>query len=164
MRREYTCGDFTYLVDRLQAAVPGLFLLTDIICGFPSESQEDWEETLALLRKYRFQGLHLSQFYARPGTPAAKMKPLKSHVGKDRYREVAEFMTSYNRNEGLQGREERAWFSGTDEEHGQTIGRTKAFAKVVVPRDDALLGRSATVRIGTTSRLHVEAVVVGDVL
>merc|ERR1719336_448242 len=121
MRREYTCGDFTYLVDRLQAAVPGLFLLTDIICGFPSESQEDWEETLALLRKYRFQGLHLSQFYARPGTPAAKMKPLKSHVGKDRYRELADFVTTYNRNEGFEGREERVWFSGTDEEHQQTI-------------------------------------------
>jgi len=162
MKREYTAGEFSYLVDRLKAAIPEIFLLTDIICGFPSESQEDWEETMALLRKYMFQGIHISQFYARPGTAAARMKPLKSHIGKDRYREVADLVASWNRNENFEGREEQAWFSGTDEEHGQTVGRTKAFAKVAVPRDDALLGRSALVRMGKSSRLHVEAEVVGE--
>merc|ERR1719408_998356 len=134
--------------------------MTDVICGFPSESEEDWAETMALCRKYHFHGIHISQFYARPGTPAAHMKPLKSHVGKERYRELTDFTWTYNRNEAYRGREERVWFTGTDEAHGQTVGRTKAFAKVVVPRDDELLGRSAAVRIGATSRLHVE----GEVL
>jgi len=161
MRREYTVGEFSYLADRLQAAIPDIFLLTDVICGFPAESPEDWQETMALARKYRFQGIHISQFYARSNTPAARMKPLKSHIGKDRYRELTDFTWTYDRNAGLQGREERVWFTGVDEAHGQLVGRTKAFAKVVVPRDDALLGRSAMVRIGTTSRLHAEAAVVG---
>lgn len=163
MRREYTVAEFSHLADRLKAGVPDLFLLTDVICGFPAESEEDWQHTMALARKYRFHGLHLSQFYARPGTPAARLKPLKSHVGKDRYREMTEFLHTYNRNEGLPGRVERVWFSGTEEDHGQTVGRTKSFAKVVVPRDDGLLGRSATVRIGAANRLHVEGEVLGDV-
>jgi len=164
MRREYTVTDFSLLADRLKAALPDLFLLTDIICGFPAESEEDWEATMALARKYKFHGIHISQFYARPGTPAAKMKPLKSHVGKDRYKELAEFVTKYNRNANLEGRQETVWFSGTDEEHRQTVGRTKAFAKVVVPRDDALLGRRALVQLNTASRLHVEGQVIGEVL
>ena len=46
---------------------------------------------------------------------------------------------------------------------GQTVGRTKSFAKVLVPRNDSLLGRSAIVRISSTCRLHVEGLVVGDV-
>jgi len=163
MRREYTVGDFSYLCDRLKAEVPDLFLLTDIICGFPTESEKDWQETMDLCRKYRFQGIHISQFYARPGTPAAKLKPLKSHVGKERYRELTDFVTSYDRNEALSGRKEQVWFCDTEESRGQTIGRTKAFAKVVVSRNDSLLGHSAEVNITQTCRLHVEGEVVGDV-
>ena len=168
MRREYTVSDFSYLADSLKAGVPDLFLLTDIICGFPTESEEDWRETMELCRKYRFQGIHISQFYARPGTAAARLKPLKSHVGKDRYRELTDLVASTNRNENLLGREERVWFADTEQERskaeqGQTVGRTKSFAKVLVPRDDTLLGRSARVRITSTCRLHVEGQVLGDI-
>lgn len=163
MRREYTLSEFEYLCDRLKAAIPDIFLLSDIICGFPAESQEDWEETMSLVKKYKFQGLHVSQFYARPGTPAARLKPLKSHIGKERWRECSDFVASYNRNEGLLGREERVWFTGTEAGHDQTAGRTKSYAKVVVPRNDALLGHSALVRIHKASRLHVEGEVIGDI-
>ena len=62
MRREYTVDDFSYLADRLKAGVPDLFLLTDIICGFPTESEEDWRATMELCRKYQFQGIHISRF------------------------------------------------------------------------------------------------------
>eukprot|EP00929_Paragymnodinium_shiwhaense_P082617 TRINITY_DN4363_c0_g2_i1.p1 TRINITY_DN4363_c0_g2~~TRINITY_DN4363_c0_g2_i1.p1 ORF type:complete len:577 (-),score=145.60 TRINITY_DN4363_c0_g2_i1:202-1932(-) len=163
MRREYTVDDFTFLVDKLKEADPEIFMLTDIICGFPTESEEDWKQTIDLIKKYKFHGIHTSQFYARPGTPAMKLKPLKSHIGKERYREVADFQTSYDRNEFLLGREERVWFTGVDEEHGQTVGRTKAFAKVLVPRDDSLLGRSAVCVIEKTNRLHTEGRIVGEV-
>lgn len=163
MRREYTAAEFCHLVDELKAAIPEIFLLSDIICGFPAESDEDWEATMALCRKYRFQGLHISQFYARPGTAAARLKPLKSNVIKDRWRECTDLMSSYNRNEGLEGREERVWFSGTEEARGQSTGRTKAFAKVLVPRDDSLLGRSALVRLGKSCKLHVEGKVISGV-
>jgi len=163
MRREYTIAEFCHLIDKLKEAIPDIFLLSDIIAGFPAESEEDWEETMKLVRKYRFQGLHISQFYARPNTPAAKMKPIKSNIIKERWRECTDFTDSYDRNEGLAGREERVWFSATEEKRGQTIGRTKTFAKVVVKRDDGLLGRSALVRIGKTCKLHVEGVIVGGV-
>eukprot|EP00746_Dinoflagellata_sp_MGD_P069686 gnl/MRDRNA2_/MRDRNA2_28521_c0_seq1.p1 gnl/MRDRNA2_/MRDRNA2_28521_c0~~gnl/MRDRNA2_/MRDRNA2_28521_c0_seq1.p1 ORF type:complete len:555 (-),score=105.72 gnl/MRDRNA2_/MRDRNA2_28521_c0_seq1:37-1701(-) len=164
MKREYTVADFCYVVDRLKSAIPDIFILTDIICGFPTETQKDWEQTMDLCRKYNFSGMHISQFYARPNTAAAKLKPLKSHIGKERYRELTDYTWTYNRNEGLESVTERVWFTGTDEAHDQTHGRTKAFAKIVVKRDDKLLGRSAMVNMRTTSRLHVEGDVVGDVL
>merc|ERR1711865_992001 len=162
MKREYTVAEFTFLIDKIRTAIPDVYIITDIICGFPAESEEDWEATMALCRKYRFHGVYSSKFFARPGTPAAKMKCLKSNVCGDRYKQMVEFTGSFNRNSGMEGHEERVWFLGTDEHHGQTVGRTKAFTKTVVPRDDALLGRNAMVRIGKTCVSHVEAEVLGD--
>ena len=56
--------------------VPGITIATDIICGFPTETEEDFEETIKLVKKYEFPVLYINQFYPRPGTPAAKMKRL----------------------------------------------------------------------------------------
>merc|ERR1712183_90451 len=140
MRREYTVEEFSFLVDKLRSAIPNIYLITDIICGFPAESDDDWEQTMSLMRKYRFHAIYSSKFFARPGTPAAKMRQLKNNVSRDRYKEICEFASSFNRNESLEGRRERVWFFGSEEERGQTVGRTKNFAKVVVARNDELLG------------------------
>lgn len=53
--------------------VPGISIATDIICGFPNETDEDFAETLSLCKKYKFPSLFINQFYPRPGTPAARM-------------------------------------------------------------------------------------------
>lgn len=170
MKREYTVGEFSFLVDRLREAIPDIYLITDIICGFPAESDEDWQQSMDLVRKYHFHGIYSSKFFARPGTPAQKMKQMKEGIKAERYKEMSAFAASWNRNEDLLGREERVWFLGTEERflgsvHGtlnQTVGRTKAFTKVVVPRDDALLGRSAMVKIVKTCVSHIEGVILGD--
>jgi tRNA A37 methylthiotransferase MiaB len=80
MNREYTAAEFRRVADTLLDKVPGLELATDIICGFPGETDEDFEETMALVRRYRFSHTHISQFYARPGTPAARMKKVRPHA------------------------------------------------------------------------------------
>ena len=74
MKREYTAAEFCTVADTLLALVPDLQLATDIICGFPGETEADHAETLALVQRYRFAVCHISQFYPRPGTPAARMK------------------------------------------------------------------------------------------
>ena len=68
--------------------VPGLLLATDVICGFPGETEADHQETMSLVEEFQFPVLNISQFYPRPGTPAAKMKPLPSAVKKARSREM----------------------------------------------------------------------------
>lgn len=60
--------------------VPGITIATDIICGFPGETDEDFQQTMELVRKYRFPSLFINQFYPRPGTPAAKMEQVPAHV------------------------------------------------------------------------------------
>lgn len=60
--------------------VPGVTIATDIICGFPGETDEDFQETIDLVKLYRFPSLFINQFYPRPGTPAAKMDQVPAHV------------------------------------------------------------------------------------
>nr|CAD7193561.1 unnamed protein product [Timema douglasi] len=73
MKREYSCSDFQRVVDFLTDRVPGVTIATDIICGFPTETEEDFQETLRLCHKNKFPSLFVNQFYPRPGTPAARM-------------------------------------------------------------------------------------------
>jgi tRNA-2-methylthio-N6-dimethylallyladenosine synthase len=75
MRRRHTRDDYLELVTRLREAVPGLPLSTDVIVGFPTETAEDFEETLSLTRAVRFQGMFSFKYSARPNTLAAKRMP-----------------------------------------------------------------------------------------
>ncbi len=71
MHRPYTAEHFSALVGKLYAAMPQLALSTDIICGFPGETDEDFAETLALARACRFTKIHVFPYSPRGGTPAA---------------------------------------------------------------------------------------------
>ncbi|MHB9151099.1 MAG: tRNA (N6-isopentenyl adenosine(37)-C2)-methylthiotransferase MiaB [Spirochaetales bacterium] len=70
MNRKYTKEYFLGLVDTIKAAIPGLSLSTDILVGFPSETEEDLEETLDVMRKVRFSYSFMYHFNPREGTPA----------------------------------------------------------------------------------------------
>lgn len=73
MNRHYTTAEYSELVNKLKAAFPGLSLTTDIICGFPGETREDFEETVHYAKKTGFMKVHVFPFSPREGTPAAKM-------------------------------------------------------------------------------------------
>eukprot|EP00913_Durusdinium_trenchii_P025054 g23518.t1 len=124
-------------------------------------SEQDWQRTLDLVKRCQFHGVYSSRFFARAGTPAARLKQLPHAVTKRRYQELSALEAlKVDRFAPLLHRRERVWFAGSDEARQQTLGRTKNFAKVVVPRDDALLGRSAMVEITKTSVQHVEGHVI----
>lgn len=73
MNRKYTREQYLDLVGRLRAAIPGLALSTDIIVGFPGETEEDFEDTLSMVKEAAFSSAYTFIYSPRPGTPAAKM-------------------------------------------------------------------------------------------
>ncbi|XP_015750265.1 PREDICTED: threonylcarbamoyladenosine tRNA methylthiotransferase-like, partial [Acropora digitifera] len=95
MKREYCADDFRNVVDFLKEKVPGVTIATDVICGFPTETWEDFQETVALVEQYKFPSLFINQFYPRPGTPAARMKRLPTEEVKRRTREISKLFHSY---------------------------------------------------------------------
>lgn len=72
MARPYDAQDYQRLVDSIRAEVPGLSLSTDVIVGFPGETEEDFEDTLALARSCAFSKIHVFPYSMRSGTPAAE--------------------------------------------------------------------------------------------
>jgi tRNA-2-methylthio-N6-dimethylallyladenosine synthase len=71
MNRRYTKEQYTELEDRLRAAVPGIAVTTDLIVGFPGETEEDFEETMELIERMRFDAAFTFLYSPRRGTPAA---------------------------------------------------------------------------------------------
>ncbi len=71
MRRRYTADDFLSAVERVRNAVPGVAITTDVIAGFPGESDRDFEDTVAVLGAAAFADLHVFPYSVRPGTSAA---------------------------------------------------------------------------------------------
>ena len=71
MRRRYSSAEYEQAVSRIRRAVPGASITTDVICGFPGETEEDHEETLAVMRRVGFADAHVFPYSSRPGTSAA---------------------------------------------------------------------------------------------
>lgn len=84
MKREYCQADFRHVTDFLKERVPGVTIATDVICGFPTETEDDFEETMQLVEEYKFPSLFINQFFPRPGTPAAKMPRIPAQLVKQR--------------------------------------------------------------------------------
>jgi len=73
MHRPYRIDNYVASVERAQQAIPGLALATDIIVGFPGETEDAFNSTMDVVRRVRFSKLHVFRYSARPGTPAADM-------------------------------------------------------------------------------------------
>ncbi len=74
MRRKTTPGSFSALVQAARTAIPELAITTDVIAGFPGETEAEFSETLEFIKSMNFAGGHVFTYSARPGTPAARMK------------------------------------------------------------------------------------------
>jgi len=92
MRRGYKVEDFVKVVALFRKNIPNLILSTDIICGFPTETEKDFKQTLAIVKKIKPEVINISKFYPRPGTEAANMKQLSTEIVKARSKELFEIM------------------------------------------------------------------------
>jgi tRNA-2-methylthio-N6-dimethylallyladenosine synthase len=94
MRRSYRQERYLGIIDRVRAAMPDAAISTDIIVGFPGETEEDFQATLDVVRKARFANAFTFQYSKRPGTPAADLPDqVPPDVVKDRYQRLVDLVT-----------------------------------------------------------------------
>ena len=118
---------------------------------------------MSLVEKYRFHIMNISQFYPRPGTPAAKMKRISTQIVKNRSRKLSLLFNSFTPYVGLEKKVVKMWINTEISDDGKhTVGHTKNYTKVLVVRDDTLMGCTATVCITSVSRFHVVAKVMNQ--
>ncbi|XP_068662607.1 uncharacterized protein [Aristolochia californica] len=155
MNREYTVSEFRTVVDTLYQLVPGMQIATDIICGFPGETDEDFAQTINLIKDYKFPQVHISQFYPRPGTLAARMKKVPSTEVKKRSRELTSVFESFTPYQGMEGQIERIWITEIATDGIHLVGHTKGYVQVLVVAPDSMLGTSTEAKITSVGRWSV---------
>src|SRR5699024_4108965 len=93
MNRKYTREDYLELVRKIREAIPNVTLTTDIIVGFPNETDEQFEETMSLVEEVGFESAFTFIYSPREGTPAAKMKDrIPESVKKERLQRLNELV------------------------------------------------------------------------
>ncbi|XP_062135589.1 threonylcarbamoyladenosine tRNA methylthiotransferase [Drosophila sulfurigaster albostrigata] len=162
MKREYCRKDFEHVVDFLRARVPGLTIATDIICGFPTETEEDFEETMTLCAKHRFPSLFINQFFPRPGTPAAKMERIPANLVKKRTKRLTDLFYSYEPYAGREGQVYEVLVTEISHDKQHYVGHNKSYEQVLLPMRDNLLGTRVRVRITSTSKFSMMAEILDE--
>ena len=108
MRRSYRRDRYLGILDRVRAAMPDAAITTDIIVGFPGETEADFQQTLDVVREARFSGAFTFLYSKRPGTPAADMPGQVPHaVVQERYERLVEVVNeiAWSENQAFEGRE-----------------------------------------------------------
>ena len=97
MRRNHTKEDFVNIVNTFRENFEGISIVTDVIFGYPTECEEDFNETLDMIKEVKPEVVNLARFSSRPGTEASKLKQLPTEVLKERGRILMEVVMSYER-------------------------------------------------------------------
>lgn len=164
MKREYTRKQFEQIVTFLQSHVKSLTIATDIICGFPTETDEDFEETYALVKKFKFKVLYINQFYPRPGTAAAKMQRIPTHIVKQRTKALTELFLSYTPYDESRIGMEYKNVLVTEISHDtiHLVAHNKAYEQILIRRDlfkdeTLIMGKKIDVKIIAVSKFSMIA-------
>ncbi|XP_018618500.1 threonylcarbamoyladenosine tRNA methylthiotransferase [Scleropages formosus] len=152
MKREYCVADFRRVVDFLKDRVPGITIATDIICGFPGETDADFQETLNLVKEYRFPSLFINQFYPRPGTPAARMEQVPAQVKKQRTKELSQLFHSYHPYEHKVGQRQHVLVTEESFDAQYYVAHNKFYEQVLVPKSPEFKGKMVEVEIYETGK------------
>jgi tRNA-2-methylthio-N6-dimethylallyladenosine synthase len=167
MRRTYDSTAYRALMAKIKATIPGVGLSTDVIVGFPGETEEQFAATLDLLREVRFDVVHVAAYSTRPGTIAARRLPddISKDVKKERLHRIEELQAQIaaENNAPLVGQEAEVLVEKRDLQ-GNWEGRTRSFKTVHFPAGASdLIGELVNVRItrATAWSLSGEATSVG---
>jgi len=161
MRRMYTKEDFIRIVKNARQAIPDITIATDVICGFPGETEAEFLDTYQLLKDLKIPVVNISKFYPRQGTRAARMKKLDTKIIKQRSTKLANLQKRIITN--------REWVGWTGEvivdEVGKKcfIGRNEFYKQVILKpkgkRLHDLLGKTVHVKIVDSTDIDLRGII-----
>ena len=147
MHRKYAAEDYTNLTAKIKSAIPEITIATDVIAGFPSETDVEFEETLALLRGTKPDIVNISRYGNRPATKASLMKEqVPDTVKKERSRALTKLCMeiSFENNKKQVGAEQEILVTDKGK-HSTFVGRNISYKPVVVK--SAVIGEFVKVKI-----------------
>ena len=160
MNRRYTKEDYLKLYNSIRNKVKGSSITTDIIVGFPGETEEDFKETLELVNTCKFDGAFTFAFSKRENTPAALMKETVSEEEKlDRLHRLNEVVNKYSNeaNKKLEGKTVKCLVTSlSDKDKNKVCGYTENMKLVNIKGDESLIGKIVNVKITDTKSFSLD--------
>lgn len=163
MRRGHDSENYFYIVDEFRKNFPKMSLVTDIIVGFPGETEEDFQKSVELVEKSRPEFVNVSRFASRPGTRASTMKQLSSQILKERSEKLWEVVTriALEKNKEWIGWKGSIILDEYNEEKGNWLGKNFAYRPIIIDgsKDKFQLGQMIEVEIIDANRSLIGKVI-----
>lgn len=147
MKREYTKEQFIYIAKAFKKAIPNITLATDLICGFPSETQEEFEESWNLIEECQIKVVNISKFYPRPNTRAAKMKEYSTKIAKPRTLLLANRFRKWSEKLNLGWLGWKGEIIVDEKNKDAWVGRNDSYVPIVVESKKDLFGKRIKIEI-----------------
>lgn len=150
MNRKHTRDEYFKIIERLKSLRPDMQFSTDLIVGFPGETDKDFEDTLDLVKRVNYSQCYSFKYSPRPGTPGADMEnQVPEHIKDERLKilqaQITAQQTDYNKS--CEGKIMEVLFDRDGKKDGQIMGRSPYMQSVYVPGGQSLQGEIAKVRI-----------------
>ena len=154
MNRKHTRDQYFKLIKRIRAARPDLLLSGDFIVGFPEETDQDFDDTMDLIRTVGYGQAYSFKYSTRPGTPAAERQQVDEDVKNERLQRLQALLTDQQTQvqQSMIGRTVRVLFEKAGREAGQMIGKSEYLHAVFAPATDVAVGDLRDVRIIKSER------------
>ena len=164
MNRKYTKEQYLNLVDKMKVKIPNLTLSTDIIVGFPGETDEEFEDTLDVVRKVKFEQVYMFIYSRRVGTPGDRMEnqiPEEiKHKRFDKLKELVESQIEEN-NQKYVGTIQKVLVEGESKNNQELLtGRTDSNKVVIFEGDKSLIGQVINLKIVSEHMWYLKGEVV----
>lgn len=149
MNRKHTHAQYVELIEKFRIARPDLLLSGDFIVGFPGETDQDFEDTMTLVRTVGYGQAYSFKYSRRPGTPAAERDEVPDDVATERLHRLQALLSEQQKaaQDAMVGRDVDVLFEKKGRQDGQLIGKSQYLHAVHVEAPDELNGRVSKVRI-----------------
>lgn len=159
MNRKYTKEHYLNLVDKIREQIPNVFITTDIIVGFPEETEEDFNETIDLVEKVRFSGAFTFQYSKRTGTPAANIeKQVSQEVITERFQRLLNVLKpiTYEINQGQLGKTLKVLVEEVNKQDDKLLtGRSENNSIVHFEGHKSLIGQIVNVEVTNVKTFYL---------
>ncbi len=162
MNRAHTMSSYLRIVDELRGARPDIALSTDVIVGFPGETEADFQETMRTVETVQFAQAYSFKYSVRPGTPAAERDAqIDEEIKADRLQRLQGLLFAQQAafNRSMVGRSLDVLWETAGKRHGQVSGRSPYLQAVHAEGEPALLGRISSVEIVSASQNSLHGVI-----
>ena len=150
MNRRYTREQYLALVEKIKARIPEVSLTTDIMMGFPGETETDVEDTLDLMRQVKYESAMMYFYNPREGTPAAKMEQIPVEIRKERLQRVIDLQLEHTHEQMSKrvGSTVMVLVEGVSrDDKTELLGQTEQHEKIAFKADKSKIGSFVNVKI-----------------